>query len=344
MNLFIDTNVFLSFFHYSSEDLEELKKLTVLIETQKATLWLPEQVRNEFARNRANKIADALKNLRAAKPDPQFPQIVKGYPEFAEARKALAEADRRVSALRARLDADIAAVTLAADQTIATLFAKATSIPTSDALVARARQRVDLGNPPGKNQSHGDAVNWEALLDQVPKGENLFFITDDGDYTSALDGELFDPFLLDEWSVRKGGSNLTFYRRLSQFFKVRFPQINLASELEKDLLTRELQTAASFASAKSVLRRIRQYTEISDTEANAIADAAGTNNQVYWIINDADVRPYFERLITDHGAKMDPLVLTCLRYRLGEVKSSEYFATIFGGDDDEEVQLLPPVT
>ena len=32
MNLFIDTNVFLSFFHLSNDDLEEIHKLAVLIE------------------------------------------------------------------------------------------------------------------------------------------------------------------------------------------------------------------------------------------------------------------------------------------------------------------------
>ncbi len=32
INLFIDTNIFHSFFHLTSEDLEELKKLAVLID------------------------------------------------------------------------------------------------------------------------------------------------------------------------------------------------------------------------------------------------------------------------------------------------------------------------
>ena len=50
INLFIDTNIFLSFYHLTSEDLEELKKLFVLIDKNEIQLFLPTQVRNELER------------------------------------------------------------------------------------------------------------------------------------------------------------------------------------------------------------------------------------------------------------------------------------------------------
>jgi predicted nucleic acid-binding protein len=50
--LFIDTNIFLSFYHLSGEDLEELNKLTVLLRKGEVALLLPEQVRDEFYRMR----------------------------------------------------------------------------------------------------------------------------------------------------------------------------------------------------------------------------------------------------------------------------------------------------
>ena len=52
MNLFIDTNIFLSFFHFTKDDLEEIRKLEVLIDKKEVVLWLPEQVQDEFHRNR----------------------------------------------------------------------------------------------------------------------------------------------------------------------------------------------------------------------------------------------------------------------------------------------------
>ena len=69
INLFIDTNIFLSFFHWTSEDLEELKKLIVLMDNDEIRLFLPEQVRNEFARNRGAKIVDAMRKLQDATRD-----------------------------------------------------------------------------------------------------------------------------------------------------------------------------------------------------------------------------------------------------------------------------------
>lgn len=48
-HVFIDTNVLLSFYHYSGDDLEELKKLVVLLEQKKVKLYLPSQVLIEFS-------------------------------------------------------------------------------------------------------------------------------------------------------------------------------------------------------------------------------------------------------------------------------------------------------
>ena len=59
MKIFIDTNVYLKFYHYSNDELEELRKLIVLIEQGEILLYVPSQVFNEFTRNREVKIADA---------------------------------------------------------------------------------------------------------------------------------------------------------------------------------------------------------------------------------------------------------------------------------------------
>ena len=43
MDLFIDTNVLLNFFEYSSDDLEELNKLAVVLNAGRLRLLLPQQ-------------------------------------------------------------------------------------------------------------------------------------------------------------------------------------------------------------------------------------------------------------------------------------------------------------
>ena len=86
MNLFIDTNVFLHFYHYSGDDLAELDKLAVLIKNSDLNLFIPDQVQDEFYRNRDNTIADALKEFRKEKLDKQFPQMTKPFDEYVKMR------------------------------------------------------------------------------------------------------------------------------------------------------------------------------------------------------------------------------------------------------------------
>ena len=94
MNLFIDTNILLSFYHLSSDDLEELKKLGVLLRQKQITLWLPEQTIVEFKRNRANKIADALKRMEEQHIHMQFPQLAKEYDEYQILKEQLKDAEK----------------------------------------------------------------------------------------------------------------------------------------------------------------------------------------------------------------------------------------------------------
>ncbi len=213
MNLFIDTNVFLSFFHLSNDDLEELHKLAVLLENKQITLWLPDQVKNEFFRNRENKIFEAVKKLNEQRSKPQFPQICKDYDEYPEIRELRKNYDQKLSALIEKVNKDISERTLKADQQIAELFSKATVINNSEPLVSKARIRMDVGNPPGKNGSLGDAINWEALLENVPNQEKLYLIADDKDYFSVLDENKPKDFLRDEWLFRKNSETI-FYRRV----------------------------------------------------------------------------------------------------------------------------------
>ena len=228
MNLFIDTNIFLSFYHLTSDDLEELKKLAVLLRERKMQLLLPDQVIQEFRRNRENKIADALKRLRDQKLSLQFPQLCKDYDEYTRLRQLQKDYEGNHVELLRRIAEDVKNESLKADTTLQELFGLATRIAADDSIVDQARLRVEIGNPPGKSGSLGDAISWEALLTTVPNGQDLYLITDDKDYCSPLDGSVFNSFLLQEWEEKKE-SRLFYYRRLSSFFKERFPDIKLAS-------------------------------------------------------------------------------------------------------------------
>lgn len=315
MNIFIDTNIFLSFYHLSSDDLEELDKLVVLVRHETVNLWLPKQVKVEFERNRANKIADSLKRLKEQRLNLQFPQLCKGYDEYEELRRSLSACEKQFTDLVNKVQADIQKGSLKADRTIQELFRIADEIAFETDVVERARMRFDLGNPPGKNGSLGDGINWESLLASVPDGEALFFISDDRDYVSPLDDSLFDPFLLGEW-VQQKNSQLFFYRRLSAFFKEKFPDIKLASEFEKEELIKELGRSSNFAKTHIVVSRLSKYADFTASQVNEIVGAALSNRQVYWIMRDEDVMTFFRNLIEGRELQIDPDNLRVLKQYL----------------------------
>jgi predicted nucleic acid-binding protein len=305
MNLFIDTNIFLGFYHLSNEDLEELRKLSVLLKEKKVTLYLPKQVIHEFERNRESKIADALKRFREEKLNDQFPQICKEYEELYQAmREAITQFAKAKIDLLEQLTIDIEARNLKADKCIKELFNKALVIDITGDVLEQAKTRFDLGNPPGKNKSYGDSVNWESLLNACPVGEEIYFITDDKDYFSEVCEDRFSSFLLEEWREKKK-SELVFLRRLSSFFKEKFPQIKMAVQLEKELLISDLRSSGTFANTKQILRKLSKFSDFTDSELNEIVSAAISNRQIYWISGDFIVRDTLSKIVEGNESRID---------------------------------------
>lgn len=181
MRLFLDSSTYLGFYELSKDNLEELRKLAVMVKNRQTVLYLPEQVRVEFDRQRESVIARALKALESAKLPTAFPQLVRSSPAYADLREALKTYSGYLAQLGEQARHDAVKRELHADRIVKILFLRAKKIPTTPELWEAARHRVDLGNPPGKGGSHGDAVNWEALLQAVPQGEDMMIATGDSD-------------------------------------------------------------------------------------------------------------------------------------------------------------------
>lgn len=312
MHVFIDTNVLLAFYEYSSDDLEELRKLVGLAEGERVTLYLTEQVIFEFRRNREKQIASSIKKLREQRLALQFPVICREYEEYGELRELQRRYQQVHQHLLEKLLADGENHALKADEVIEGLMQVAKRTLTTEAVREAAARRIGVGNPPGKAGSLGDAINWESLLSEVPDGCDLCFVTDDGDYLSQLSRHRFDEFLATEWKEKKEGE-IKLYQDLSSFFAEHFPAIRLADEIEKDLLIAELSQSGSFATTHSVVARLRKYAEFTAAQRNAIASAVTTNNQVHWILGDWDVRDLVEKVLEGHEADIDRDVLEALK-------------------------------
>ena len=78
-NLFIDSNIWLSLYHFTNDDLAQFSKLKDMI-NKSIRLFVPQQVYDEITRNREAKLKDALKafDVKAL----QFPAFCKAYDEF----------------------------------------------------------------------------------------------------------------------------------------------------------------------------------------------------------------------------------------------------------------------
>jgi len=304
MNLFIDTNIYLTFYHYSSDDLEELKKLAVAIKSGEITLYSTQQIKDEFTRNRESKIADALKRFGEQKLGTQFPQICKEYEEYKGLREAIKRYDEHKEKIVQKLLSDVETKRLGADKIISELFKKANNFEHDGKILEAARTRMQRGNPPGKDGSLGDAVNWETLLKKMPK-EELFFITDDKDYMSQVNDARLAEFLSDEWVALKT-TKIFLYRKLSEFFRDKFPKIRLASEMEKELAILELARSGNFQRTHSAIAKLSKFTDFTNDELNAIVEAAISNRQVYRVAEDADVKVFMQGLIVGRENSIDP--------------------------------------
>ena len=70
MNLFLDSNIWLSLYHFTNDDLEQFEKLKDMV-NKSIRLFVPQQVYREIVRNRESKLKDALKCFDISKSDKQ---------------------------------------------------------------------------------------------------------------------------------------------------------------------------------------------------------------------------------------------------------------------------------
>ena len=309
MQLFIDTNILLSFYALNQDDLAELNKLIDAIDRQQITLLLTDQIVDEFNRNREQRIDGAIKSLRSQGFNPQFPQLCEDYPEIELLRESLKHYEQAHTALVTTILADIKVKNLKADRIIQSLFSLGKKLSNSQMMLDRARLRMGVGNPPGKNNSLGDAINWECLLDEVPEGEDLYFITGDKDYCSALSDDDFSDFLLNEWYNRKQ-TKIYFYKRLSSFCKERFPEIALASVRDKEFLIRDFINSQSIANTQSAIEKLSYYSEFNAAQVNTIVTAAIANRHVMWSLEDDRVSSFLRSVVANNQQYLDPASLS----------------------------------
>lgn len=292
MKVFIDTNILLDIYHLSGADLEELRKLKKMVEKGKVELLVSSQVVDEFWRNRERVVADALKNFRESKAIAKIPNMIRAYPEAKDLKASVDKTNEIVKALLAKATEDIEKDDLKADAVIQELLSVVTVGEVSDDTFARAKRRCEVGNPPGKKDSLGDGINWEWLLEQEIEfwDDELVIISADGDYESELTKGNPREYLLREWNKKNAGCRLVLEKSLTEFLTARFPDIQLAEEIDKVEEIERLENSSNFATTHKAIAALSKYDDFKDTEIKRIVAAYLENSQVAWILGDEDVK------------------------------------------------------
>ena len=223
INLFIDSNIWLSLYHFTSDDLNQFRKLKKLLNSE-IKLFITEQLVNEVYRNREVKLKEALNKFE--KFDLTFPVFCKGYPQYDDFYLKYRELQKAHQDWLSIINKDIIDYNLQVDKVIYDFFTRDLIIPCDNDIITRAVTRYNIGNPPGKDKSYGDAINWECLLVNVPEKEDLFIITADKDFYSIIDNKRFNHFLEADWTAKKKSSIIVF-KSLVDFLDQNFNNIIL---------------------------------------------------------------------------------------------------------------------
>lgn len=293
-NLFIDSNIWLSLYHFSSDDLEQFGKLKELIGTD-IRLFITQQVSDEVRRNREAKLSDAFKSFEV-KPI-KFPVFCKEYDQYSAFNKDYKDIQRRYKEWMEEINGDIQRHSLPADKTIREFFELAGLID-CEAVVHKAYIRYLGGNPPGKDNRYGDAINWECLLQAISNGEDLYFISADKDYCSQINSDMLNPFLLHEWESKKQ-SHIFFYKSLVTFLNEHFTNIKLRREQMKQDLINSLRASANFQRTHIIIAQMSKESGWNESQIEEICEIAENNSQVSWILADDDVFEFYKQLLSN---------------------------------------------
>lgn len=296
MNVFVDTNVLLDFFRLSQADLEELRKLTKLAEHKRITWLVSTFLVDEFTRNREAVIHHAITQFSNTLVRLNRPNLVRSYSECTQLEQIQDTCRTLVDVLKLKVTNDARARETKADVVINELFSSSDIRPVSKDIVDSGMRRGNLCQPPGKKDSYGDAIHWEWLLHTVPKGEDLFIVSGDGDFSSPLEECALSEYLRDEWS-RKKQSTCTLFCSLTAFLKQHFPDIRLADEVGRLLAIEKFEKSPNFATTHNAIKQLSRFDDFSKDELTRLINAFSTNAQISWILGDADVKEFADKVV-----------------------------------------------
>lgn len=293
-HVFLDANVLLDFYRYGLDDLSQIEKLLALMEGEEIVIYSNQLLRDEVNRGREAELSQSFEALRKFKFELKLPNYCSGLAEVEPLLDSLKNANKHHQILVQAVQAELYNKTLAADKLITKLFEKTVDITITPALLERASQRQQFNNPPRKRKdSIGDSLHWESLL-SLERILRLNLISRDADFASEIEPTKLKDFLRSEWIEAHGTSaRVDLYKSLVDFFKVKYPDIKLSEETEKNTLISQLAASPNFATTHSLVEELSKFDYYTNGQAAKLFMAFAENQQVYSIGQDEDVNKFF---------------------------------------------------
>lgn len=290
LHLYVDSNVFLSFYSFTSDDIAELQKIVALINGSRLRLYVPEQTAMEVKKNRERKFLDALSQFERLQLPSGVPRFLMHFEEKASYELAAGQTKAYHTALLKRAREDVQNEAFPADALLRQLIQAAGPLVASASTKARAEWRARIGQPPGKDSGLGDRLIWETLLEHVPAGEDLHLLSLDKDFVSAIDKAKPHPLLRSEWQEAKK-SDLHVYSSFASFLALHFTDIHLAPNAEQAIAIEDFLASSSYAGTHNTVRRLAPHVPLlTPDQRYEICVNALKNRQITDIGEDADVQ------------------------------------------------------
>ncbi len=306
-NIFIDTNIWLSAFDGKKENNIHLFEMLKNVLGKDVKLIITEQVYNEYLKNYTLVINKVLQDKRI--PEFNFQNVFRAYPQFETLEKYINLSKGLLSTLKNQIISDIFSQSSKLDETINFFMTKEKIIKPTKEIINNALLRVKMGNPPGKSNSYGDAINWEHLLEIIPEREDLHFITNDEDFYLDKEKHFANYFLTNEWKNRKN-SNILFYSSLKEFIDNAHNDQNIKEEQIKNKLIQKFRISKTINEAISIIQELKKHSELSYKQKlnllniffldeSPFMKLPQTKNNLNWIIDNPEIYTFYKSLILD---------------------------------------------
>ena len=236
MKLFLDTNAYFSAFS-PEPDLEPFLELKKIIDSKKIELITTEQISDEFLRGTGKRIEQSREQIASYQTEAKklfnsdnFPKDIYNKHK-ADIEKIKKETEKYYEEFEIKIEK--------ADRLISEIISSCKKIPITNEIIEKAKTRFTRGNPPKKDKgsSHGDAISWELLLENV--SDDLIIVSYDPDYSEPYKkGLIINRFLKEEW-FKKTGKKVVLHNTLRGFINSQEKK----EVFDKSDIAREVKTA-----------------------------------------------------------------------------------------------------